>query len=86
MTLGQTLAYRVGRHFDALDHEIPGAGLPAARLARDLMRELDERIQNDEALQRHFWTVKDAGEQGKVMLDLLQVLRRLAKNPSPEEG
>ena len=84
--LGQTLADRVGRYFDALDHEIPGAGLPAARLARDLIMELDRLIQDDEVLQRHFWTVKDAGEEGEIILALLQLLRRLAKDPSPKVG
>ena len=85
-TLGQSLADRVGRYFDALDHEIPGAGLPAARLARDLIAALDRLIEDDEVLQRHFSTVKDAEEEGEVILALLQLLRRLAKDPSPEVG
>jgi len=83
-TLGQSLADRVGRYFDALDHEILGAGLPAARLARDLITELDRLIQDDEVLQRHFTTVRDAGEEGEIILALLQLLRRLAKDPWPK--
>ena len=82
--LGQTLADRVGRYFDALDHEIPGAGLPAARLARDLIAALDRLIEDDEVLQRHFWTVKNAGEEGEIILALVQLLRRLSKDPSPK--
>jgi len=85
-TLGQTLADRVGRYFDALDHEIPGAGIPAARLARALIAELDRLIEDDEVLQRYFYTVKDASEEGEIILALLQLLRRLAKDPSPKVG